>query len=174
MVQREGLEKPAVLLVKRCVSASWAGWGPEKSHELIQLPLRASKDTSVLREKGTKARLQGPGHAGRPSCREAGGAGSPPSCLRDQLIVHDLKKKSIGGGEGGSRNYRTARTDTQGMAGITTPYKTQQQKTQPTHLRGQLIYKLKGGISPPGGTRSSAKLTARLVLPGSNEKLVNS
>lgn len=112
MVQREGLEKPAVLLVKRCVSASWAGWGPEKSHELIQLPLRASKDTSVLREKGTKARLQGPGHAGRPSCREAGGAGSPPSCLRDQLIVHDLKKKnqSVGEREGAGTTGQQGQT----------------------------------------------------------------
>lgn len=27
-----------------------------------------------------------------------------------------------------SRNYRTARTDTQGMAGLATPYKTQQKK----------------------------------------------
>lgn len=81
-----------------------------------------------------------------------------------------------------SRNYRRARTDTQGIAGLTTPYKTQQRTPQPTHLWGQLICKLKGGIHPPGGTRSRSSFlapaylccTALPVLPGSNEKLVNS
>lgn len=46
-----------------------------------------------------------------------------------------------------SRNYRRARTDTQGMAGLTTPYKTQQKKPQnPTHSPlGATDLQIKGG-----------------------------
>lgn len=93
---------------------------PEKRHKLIQLVLRTrrrSKDTSALGEEGTRGKaVGGQGHVGRPNHGGAGGSGSPPSQLGDQLIVQDWC-----GGRGRadmSRNYRRARTDTQGMAGL--------------------------------------------------------
>lgn len=162
---------------------------PEKRCKLIQLLLRAakhSKDTSVWGEEGTRGKAAGSwGHAGRPNCGGGGGSGSPPSRLRDQLIVHDLKKKKNqrwGRGRADtSGNYRRARTDTQGMVGLATPYKTQLKKPNPTHSPlGATDLQIKRGVSTlqegPGAVSSTPAYfcTALPVLPGSNEKLVNS
>lgn len=79
------------------------------------------------------------------------------------------------------RNYRTAQADTTQDSQLL--IRQEKKPTQPTHLWGQLICKLKGGVHPPGGIRnrfpvSSAPVhlccTVLPVLPGSNEKLVNS
>lgn len=77
-----------------------------------------------------------------------------------------------------NRNYRTARADTRQDSQLLTKHL--KKTTQPTHLWEQLICKLKGGVHPQEGSGavSSAPVylccTVLPVLPGSNEKLVNS